>query len=866
MKMFLLSLMLMSVIVFAEVHPALKEAVDSQNYKQAENLVKNVGIKDVYCPATLSAKDADKIYGKVFSDSIGFLLENCDSDFSKTYLEYKCAGGNDKKMCLKLVKFTDPYSWPETYVKQFCTKKNVDICVAAIERVPVEKSAPYLKTIKANGLAFMKEMTNPIAQTVKECRWLCEMTRQFKLSGQIDDDILKKRQEWRRARTVNEQEWIEQQIKKLENDKVAVRSEEYCDMACGGNQPETDKFAYYYFDRAFYSLSLKAAWYYKNLKNLIIPELAENWFVVDNLIEASVKDMNETVAKVKNLDLLNTVLNDFKQRIGIYKNYMTEKQVLDSLKASFVRMEKRDELELLAYCKIYPSLENDAEKLFGEKIINCKSLLDGNKKIFESCNDGENLFGGVFQCVSNQFVIDTSRSTEYFSDSRDGKLYSKIKIGNQIWMSENLKYSDSATYTGGCINRSVEHCSRVGRLYYWAEAIDSVGFFSTRGKGCGYGTTCSTKYSVRGVCPEGWHLPDSSEWEILFKTVGGKSEAGIMLKNHMGWISNGNGANVVGFSALPDYGTQALFWSSSEYDSNSAYFMLLKYNDKDAYIGHNAYKSDEFYVRCIKDEYNVDPDENFVTPEYGISLSEVSFNDDGSSAAASFFAGEKIMEKLKQYSISGNANEKNAKIKEMTSLIQTGTSFYEKATDDEKWYYPAKLQSGKLFIIMADQIKNQESNAKDEEEKFAENIVNSQKLPKYYDQAKNFFQRAIIHARVKGVTNEYVKALEEYYINMFFKSCSVFRQVQTDYLTSPLPDSASIVREYFRQGLSRCEDATKAAHEDLEKYREELFNRADQAKQKAVSQCAEGLKATKTYGIKTDQVDVLYDLLQELQK
>lgn len=193
MKMFLLPLMLMSVIVFAEVHPALKEAVDSKNYKQAENLVKNVGIKDVYCPATLSAKDADKIYGKVFSDSIGFLLENCDSDFSKTYLEYKCAGGNDKKMCLKLVKFTDPYSWPETYVKQFCTKKNVDICVAAIERVPVEKSAPYLKTIKANGLAFMKEMTNPIAQTVKECRWLCEMTRQFKLSGQIDDDILKKK-------------------------------------------------------------------------------------------------------------------------------------------------------------------------------------------------------------------------------------------------------------------------------------------------------------------------------------------------------------------------------------------------------------------------------------------------------------------------------------------------------------------------------------------------------------------------------------------------------------------------------------------------------------------------------------------------
>ena len=87
MKKIILALMLMSAFVFADVHPALKEAVDSKNYKQAENLIKNVGIKDVYCPATLSAKDADKIYGKVFAESIDFLLENCDLYFSKTYLE-----------------------------------------------------------------------------------------------------------------------------------------------------------------------------------------------------------------------------------------------------------------------------------------------------------------------------------------------------------------------------------------------------------------------------------------------------------------------------------------------------------------------------------------------------------------------------------------------------------------------------------------------------------------------------------------------------------------------------------------------------------------------------------------------------------
>lgn len=103
MKKILWALSLMSAMTFADVHPALQQAIDTKNYKQAENLIKNVGIKDIYCPETLAAKDADKIYGKVFVDSIGYLLKNCDASFSRTYLEYKCANGKDKNMCLNLV-------------------------------------------------------------------------------------------------------------------------------------------------------------------------------------------------------------------------------------------------------------------------------------------------------------------------------------------------------------------------------------------------------------------------------------------------------------------------------------------------------------------------------------------------------------------------------------------------------------------------------------------------------------------------------------------------------------------------------------------------------------------------------------------
>ena len=75
MKKILWTMALLNVMAFA-IHPALEEAIDSKNYKQAENLVKNVGVKDVYCPQTLNAKDADRIYGDEFSKSIKSLLEN----------------------------------------------------------------------------------------------------------------------------------------------------------------------------------------------------------------------------------------------------------------------------------------------------------------------------------------------------------------------------------------------------------------------------------------------------------------------------------------------------------------------------------------------------------------------------------------------------------------------------------------------------------------------------------------------------------------------------------------------------------------------------------------------------------------------
>ena len=196
------------------------------------------------------------------------------------------------------------------------------------------------------------------------------------------------------------------------------------------------------------------------------------------------------------------------------------------------------------------------------------------------------------------------------TDSRDGQMYKTVTIGTQTWMAENLNYETENSY---CYKDNASKCTKYGRLYTWAAAMDSVGTWSTNGKGCGYNKTCSPTYLVRGVCPEGWHLPTKAEFETLFTAVGGKSIAGQKLKSATGWTTKSGITNedAFAFSALPagnrNYygyyygeGDVASFWSSTEDDGDYAYDMYLDYNGDDASLG-NYRKDFGFSVRCLQD-------------------------------------------------------------------------------------------------------------------------------------------------------------------------------------------------------------------------------------------------------------------------
>ncbi|WP_308602839.1 fibrobacter succinogenes major paralogous domain-containing protein [uncultured Fibrobacter sp.] len=204
------------------------------------------------------------------------------------------------------------------------------------------------------------------------------------------------------------------------------------------------------------------------------------------------------------------------------------------------------------------------------------------------------------------------------TDSRDGQVYKTVTIGTQTWMAENLNYDyNEGTAKSYCYNNSADSCAKYGRLYLWSAAMDSAAVFGGAGKGCGDGSTCAAGSAtvVRGVCPEGWHLPSTAEFQTLFAAVGGEDVAGKALKSTSGWNDyngeSGNGTNAFGFSALPagvrynsgDFsiaGYDAYFWSATEDDSYGAYNMYLGYSYDNAYLyygnEHNARS-----VRCLRD-------------------------------------------------------------------------------------------------------------------------------------------------------------------------------------------------------------------------------------------------------------------------
>ena len=181
-------------------------------------------------------------------------------------------------------------------------------------------------------------------------------------------------------------------------------------------------------------------------------------------------------------------------------------------------------------------------------------------------------------------------SISYGTLSYEDQDYKTVKIGDQVWMAENLNYAASGSKCVGASEKSGTlvdkggRCGTYGRLYDWATSM--------------------------AVCPYGWHLPSDADWDELMTTVGGSSDAGAKLKATSGWNSSGNGSDEYGFSALPGgvgysdgsfsyVGSTGSWWSATDNGSYNAYSLSMGYDYEDADWNYSN-KTNLFSVRCVQ--------------------------------------------------------------------------------------------------------------------------------------------------------------------------------------------------------------------------------------------------------------------------
>ncbi len=214
----------------------------------------------------------------------------------------------------------------------------------------------------------------------------------------------------------------------------------------------------------------------------------------------------------------------------------------------------------------------------------------------------------------------------------DHNIYYPVKIGDQTWMSDNLKatrYSDGSTIPRVEERLAWFDFSLYTRAYCWYENYGAIGatygaLYTWPAAMNIYSESDIKPGRVQGVCPDGWHLPSDSEWKQLEMFLGmsqsdadgenwrGEKEGGKL--KHEGiqyWTSPNTGStNENGFSTLPagwrdgagyfrNLGTSARFWSSSK-RADYAWIRQLDYNSSRIFRGTTGLY-EGISVRCIKD-------------------------------------------------------------------------------------------------------------------------------------------------------------------------------------------------------------------------------------------------------------------------
>lgn len=218
----------------------------------------------------------------------------------------------------------------------------------------------------------------------------------------------------------------------------------------------------------------------------------------------------------------------------------------------------------------------------------------------------------------------------------DGNKYDAVQIGNQVWMAKNLQttkvkniHGETIQLQANTVNSFDDPFNGISYAYPYGDQENQETY------GLLYSEWLLNEECGICLCPEGWHMPEASEWETLKSTVselsGKKNKIAAYLCDDEGWKKSSNPCaggnlntqhrNFTGFSALPagredeafpadnigtysDYfGRYAFFWCQDK----SAYFLSYEFSRFTNYSHQTMHHSEEpnyfpyCSVRCVRD-------------------------------------------------------------------------------------------------------------------------------------------------------------------------------------------------------------------------------------------------------------------------
>ena len=194
----------------------------------------------------------------------------------------------------------------------------------------------------------------------------------------------------------------------------------------------------------------------------------------------------------------------------------------------------------------------------------------------------------------------------------DNHVYSTVLIGNQWWMSENLR---TTRYSDGTLIPNVTSGWETSITPGWVFYNHNPDLDTVYGKYYNWFTVATSQ----NVCPTDWHVPTYEEYLILINNAGGYLTAGGKMKTievppaYPSWAQpNLGGSNLTGFSALAagakayeeiffsgEY-YQASIWTVSNIDTLLARSIYIGYDTRWVTF-FDMDKNSGLSIRCVKD-------------------------------------------------------------------------------------------------------------------------------------------------------------------------------------------------------------------------------------------------------------------------